>query len=135
MTIAYSTTVRDNRLTQVLNAIDGGSGDGVLTIYNGTRPASGGTATTALATFTLPKPSATVSGGVLTFNAITAVNASTTGTATWARITDSAGTFVADMSVGTSGADVNLNSTAISSGAQVSITSDDYRRQSLSDPL
>ena len=123
MSISYSIAERNNRLTQILNVIDGGAGDGILTIYNGVRPATGGAATTALATFTLPKPSGTIASGVYTFNAITAVTIGTTGTATWARLTDSAGTFAADVNVGTSGSDINFNSTAFSAGAQASITS------------
>lgn len=134
--VAYSTTVRSNRMTQVLNAIDGGSTAGVLKIYDGTRPATGGTVTNLL--WTLPlgtgvlfgdttgtKPSGTVSNGVLTLNTNGTVGhaATGTGTATWARITDSAGTFVCDLNVGTSGADINLNTTAISSGQTVYVTS------------
>lgn len=123
MPIAYSITERNARLTQILNTIDGGSGDGKLIIYDGTRPATGGTATTALATFTLPKPSGAVATGVLTFNSITGVSITTTGTATWARFTDSAGTFAADVNVGTTGSDINFNSVAFSAGATATITS------------
>ncbi len=124
MSIAYSTTVRNNRMTQVLNAIDGGGAAATLTIYNGVRPATGGAVTTALATFTLPHPCGTVATDVLTLNAIAAVTIAVSGTATWARITDSTGAFVADMNVGTTGSDINLNSVALSAGAQLSITSE-----------
>lgn len=122
MAIAYSTTIRNNRLTQVLNAIDTGTG-GLLKIYDGTRPATGGTVTNLLATLTLPKPSGTVASSVYTFNAITAVSITATGTATWARITDSSGTFCQDCNVGTSGSDINLNTTALVINAQISVTS------------
>jgi hypothetical protein len=127
MALGLSSTVRNNRLTQILNAIDGGTGAGTLKIYDGTRPATGGTATNLLATLTFSDPCGTVSGGVLTFSAITsgtgtaAAGAGTT--ATWGRIADSAGTFVTDCSVGTSGADINLNSTNIVQNATVSVTS------------
>jgi hypothetical protein len=61
---------------------------------------------------------------VLTFSAFTDdSSADATGTATWARITDSADTFVCDASVGTSGADINLNSTSITVGGIIRITS------------
>lgn len=123
MALAYSTTVRNNRLTQVLNAVDGGAGNGLWRIYDGTRPASGGTATTKLAELTLSKPSSTVSGGVLTYASITNATALATSTATWSRVTDSTGTFVIDGNVGTSGSDLNLNSTSINTGVTVSITS------------
>ncbi len=123
MAIAYSVTERNNRLTQILNVIDGGATGGLLSIYDGTRPATGGAVTTLLAQFVLPKPSGTIASGVYTFNAIPGVNITTTGTATWARFTDSASTFAADVNVGTSGSDINFNSVAFSSGAAISITS------------
>ena len=60
----------------------------------------------------------------MTFSAITAdASANATGTATWARLVDSTGTCAVDMNVGTSGSDLNLNSTSISTGQEVSITS------------
>ncbi|HZF73686.1 MAG TPA: hypothetical protein VEZ51_09660, partial [Gemmatimonadaceae bacterium] len=51
------------------------------------------------------------------------VSADATGTATWATFVTSAGVRVFDVSVGTSGADINLNSVSISAGAKVSVTS------------
>lgn len=97
-----------------------------LRIYNGSRPATGGTATTLLAELTCNTTFAPgASGGVLTLNSITAdATADATGTATWARLVKSDGTtHVADFDVGTSGSDINLNTTSIVSGAQVSVTS------------
>lgn len=96
-----------------------------LRIYNGTQPATGGTATTLLAELTCNATFApAASGGVLTLNAITADTAAdATGTATWARIVKSDGTtHVLDCTVGTSGADVILNTVAIVVNAQVSVT-------------
>lgn len=125
MAIAYSTALRNARLNQVTASVDAGSGAGLLRIYDGTRPATGGTATTLLAELTFSDPSfGAASDGVLTASAITqdaAANAN--GTATWFRVVDSAGTFVMDGNVGTSGSDLNLNSTSISTGVAVSITS------------
>ncbi|MBS3927789.1 MAG: hypothetical protein KGZ65_04275 [Sphingomonadales bacterium] len=125
MAIGYATTLRNARLDQIKTAIDAGAGAGLLRFYDGSRPATGGAATTLLAELTMSDPSAgAASGGVLTLSAITAdSSANATGTATWARIVDSTGAFVLDCSVGTSGADINLNSVAIQVGAQVSITS------------
>jgi len=126
MAVAYSTTVRNNRLTQIANAVDGGTGAGILTIYDGTRPATGGTATNALSQHTMSDPAfGTPSSGSMTANAIGSATASATGTATWARITDSAGTFVCDMDVGAtgSGAELELDSTSITSGQTVNINS------------
>lgn len=121
MTLALSTTVRNNMLTQI-NTAAGTSA--ILTIYNGIQPATGGTATTALATLTCNSGGfGTVASQVLTASAITSATAGVTGTATWARLTSSGATFVADMTVGTAGADLNLNTTSIVSGATVSVTS------------
>jgi hypothetical protein len=62
---------------------------------------------------------------VLTLNAITAdSSADASGTASWFRLLKSDGTtIVMDGDVGTSGSDLNLNSTAITAGGTVSVTS------------
>lgn len=124
MALGYVTTLRNSRLNAVRDAIDAGAGAGLLRIYDGTRPATGGTPTTLLAELTFSDPcAAAASGGVLTFSAITAdASANATGTATWWRAVDSTGAAVVDGNCGTSGSDMNLNSTAISAGVQVSAT-------------
>lgn len=125
MTVGLNTTSRNSRLNVIRDAIDAGAGAGLLRIYDGTRPATGGTATTLLAELTFTDPSApNASSGTLTFSAITAdSSANATGTATWGRIVDSTGAFVADYSVGTSGTDLVLNTASITAGVQVSCTS------------
>ena len=127
MTIGLLATLRNSRLNLIRDAIDAGAGAGKLRIYHGTtagdRPATGGTITTnLLAELTFSDPSApNASGGVLTFSAITAdASADNTGTGYWCRIVDSNNAFVLDGSVGTSGADYNLNTTSIVAGVQVS---------------
>lgn len=122
MAIGYVTALRNSRLNAVRDAIDAGAGAGLLRIYDGTRPATGGAATTLLAELTFSDPCAgAAAAGVLTFSAITAdASANATGTATWARAVDSTGAAVADFNVATSGGDININSTAISAGVQVS---------------
>ena len=124
---AYTTAIRTTRMQAVLDALDAGSGAGYLKIYDGTRPATGGTATTLLINFQLgatpgTKPSGSVTNGVLTLANVTAVTASATGTATWARLTTSAGTFVADFNVGTSGTDLIITNTSIVSGQTILLT-------------
>lgn len=121
MALAYSTTVRN----AMLDAITSNAGaSALLKFYDGTRPATGGTVTNLLATLTCNATFApAASGGVLTLNAITGANASATGTATWARITTSGGTFVADLNVGTSGSDLNMTSTSFVSGQPVAVSS------------
>lgn len=127
MALGIATTIRNNMLNQIRDAIDGGGGAGTIKIYTGTRPATGAalSGNTLLGTLTCSDPcAAAASGGVLTFNSITQdAAADATGTATWARIEDSAAAFVCDASVGTSGADINLSSVSITAGGPISITS------------
>ncbi len=122
MALAYSTTIRNNMLNQITSAV---GGSGLLRIYNGTRPATGGAATTLLAELTGNATFApAASGGVLTLNSITQdSSADATGTATWARWVSSGATFCMDMDVGTSGSDLNLSSTSIVATQPVSVTS------------
>lgn len=121
MTLGYVATLRNNQLAQITTSV---GTSGKIRIYSGTRPATGGTETTILAelpcsaTFA-PAPS----GGVLTVNAITSATASATGTASWFRILTSANAAVVDGDVGTAGSDLNLNSTSITSGGSVAISS------------
>lgn len=124
MAIGMITALRNNRLTQIINQIDAGAGAGKVRIYNGSRPATGGTVTTLLAELTLSDPCGTVSNGVLTFSAITQdASADQTGTATWARIVDSDNNFVMDMNVATSGAELNFATVSFVAGAVIQITS------------
>lgn len=122
MTIGLMTPVR-NAMMDAITAQAGASAK--LRIYSGTRPSTGGTATTLLAELICNATFAPASSaGVLTLNSITSATASATGTASWARLLKSDGTTILmDMDVSTSGSDLNLNATAISSGATVSVTS------------
>lgn len=122
MALAYSTTVRNGMLDQITTAI---GASGLLRIYDGTRPASGGTATTLLAQLALSATAApAAAAGVLTFNAITQdSSADATGTATWGRVTTSGGTFVIDFSISTSGSDMNMTTTSIVATQPVSCSS------------
>ena len=122
MALAYSTTVRNAMLDAITTAAGNAA---LLRIYDGSRPATGGTATTLLAELTCGTPfAASASSGVLTLGSITQdSSANATGTATWFRIVTSGGTFVLDGNVGTSGSDLNLTTTSIVSGQPVSVTS------------
>lgn len=122
MTVGYNSTLRNARLDAITTRAGGSA---KLRIYDGSRPATGGTATTLLAELTCNATFApSASGGVLTLNSISDdTSANATGTATWFRIVQSDGTtHVLDGSVGTSGADMNLSTTSIVAGARVSIT-------------
>ena len=127
MALGLATTLRNARLDQINTAINAGAGAGLIRIYDGTRPATGGAATTLLAELTCTDPAAAAaSGGVLTLSAVTAdASANATGTATWFRIVDSTAAFVLDGSVTITagGGDMTLDSTSITVGQQVSLTS------------
>jgi hypothetical protein len=122
MALAYSTTVRNGMLDFITTTI---GSNGLLRIYDGTRPATGGAATTKLAELALSATAAGASAsGVLTFSAITQdSSADATGTATWFRVTTSGGTAVIDGNVGTSGSDLNLVTTSIVATQPVQVTS------------
>ena len=123
MALGMAAALRNARLDAISTFAGSGA---LLRIYDGSRPATGGTATTLLAELTLGSPLApAASGGVLTLNAITQdSSANATGTATWGRIVKSDGTtFVTDCSVGTSGSDINFATVSFVSGAAVQVTS------------
>lgn len=125
MALAFATTLRNAMLNQIQAALDAGVGAALIRIYDGVRPATGGAATVLLAELTCTDPVAPVAdSGVLTFSSITQdSSANATGTATWFRMVDSAGTFVMDGSVAVSGSDLNLTTTSIVATQPVSISS------------
>lgn len=125
MALGINVTVRNTRMDAVKDAVDAGAGAGVIKIYNGSRPLTGGSETTLLAELTFTDPSfPAASAGAITASAITGdASADNTGTATWFRLETSVGGFVLDGDVGTSGSDLNLNSTSITAGVAVDITS------------
>lgn len=119
----------------VVDRLDAGAGAGLLRIYDGTQPAGGpdeavGTQT-LLAELTLSDPAFGAAadaapGGQATANAISDdPSANATGTASWFRAVDSVGVAVIDGDVSATGGggDLELNSTSISAGATVSVTS------------
>ena len=102
---------------------------GKLRIYDGTQAATADTAIGAQVLLAELTMNATAFGsavaGVATANAITSdSSADATGTATWFRLLKSDGsTVICDGSVGTSSADLVLNTTSIVSGAAVAVSS------------
>ena len=106
--------------------------NGYIRIYNGSKPATADTAVSGQTLLAELRWNATAFGaasnGVATAGAITAdSSANATGTASWFRSLASDGTTVYfDGDVGTSGADLNLNSTSIVSGVNVAISSFTY---------
>lgn len=122
MAMALNTALRNTRATAIVT--DAGS-DALLRFYTATRPATGGSITgqTLLATVTFSGTLGTASGGVITLNDPAAVSPVANGTTTWARLLRSDGTtFVADFDVGTSGSDINIGSTTLSTAVQLDIS-------------
>jgi len=136
MTWSITTARRNALLDGIDDDINGGLGAGILAIYGGTKKALSvapdGT-TPLLAKFTLADPAfAAAAAGAMDIDAdpdleTTAVE---TGTATWARFYSSTdgstileANAVAQCDVGTSGSDINLNTTTITNGGTVRITS------------
>lgn len=109
-----------------------------LVIYSGTAPANAGASLsgdTVLATLALSSTpfsgySFNSSGGpdangaaVATLGTVTSATAAATGTASFWRIVTSGGTAIMQGACGTSGSDLNLNTTAVTAGSTVSLTS------------
>lgn len=125
MAFGFPTPVR-NAMADALTTY--ASTGALLKIFSGTRPATGGAETTKLAQLTFSGAIAgAASNGVLTLNIPASdTSADATGTASWARITKADGTtVVCDMSVTATGGggDLQLDSTAITLGGTVAITS------------
>ncbi len=122
--LGFVVGLRNTMLDAFTALVDADAGAGEIRIYDGTRPATGGAATTLLAT--LPFSTTSFPGaaaGTMSANAITDETSAAAGTATWFRVTDNSGDFVTDGDVGTSGADLNLNTVTFGAGARVEVTS------------
>lgn len=127
MGIKFADSVLVARSNAIKAARDAGSTGAKLRIYDGTRPAKGGTPTNLLAELTFSTVSSPSSiAGVLTASTITGEDAALrTGTATWFREVDSSGTFILDGDCGlaASSADLKFNDVAIVLGLPVNVTS------------
>jgi hypothetical protein len=123
MALGFNATTRNAWLDSITTRAGASA---KMRIYDGTRPATGGAATTLLAELICNATFApAASGGVLTLNAIANdASADATGTATWFRLVQTDGsTHVFDGNVATSASDLNLNTTSIVSGGPVAISS------------
>ena len=125
MAIQLETTVRNAMLDAITTKV---GANGRLKFYSGAVPANcvaspGAGLLVDLACSAALAPAA--SGGQLTFNAITSGNATGNGTATFFRVYDSgSATCWVQGTVSTSGADINLSSTAFTVGLLVTVTSE-----------
>jgi|SRR5215469_15360508 len=115
----YVMTLRNARAQKILDQI---GATGQLQIMGGTRPATGGAAAAPLGVLALMNPAGTLSNAVITFTKPNDAQATGTGTATWARVTDGTNP-VTDLSVSdTSGnGEVKLNTLAITPGLWMSV--------------
>jgi hypothetical protein len=115
MAVVYSVTLKSARLAAVVSALGTAGKLEIGTSAMGS----------VLATFTLANPAGTVTGDELAFDFVAdSVNAANTGTAAAARMRTSANAdVVTGLTVGTSGTDIVLNSTSITSGQQVTVVS------------
>jgi hypothetical protein len=106
-----------------VNAMAALLNSGTIKIYSGSQPSEDGSLTgTLLATLTFGATAfGSSSSGTATANAITSGTAAATGTAGYFALVKSDGTTVVMTGTcGTSGADLNLSTTSIVSGATVS---------------
>ena len=120
---SYTTAVRNARLDAIVTAV---GTSGLVNVYSGSVPTNVGTALsgqTLLGTCTLAATAGTPSGGVLTFNTITQdSSADASGTPTFARVTTSGGTAVAQVTAAVGSGELNFGA-AITAGQPLQITS------------
>lgn len=130
MAVTYLASLRTNRLNLVVNALGTATaptisttGTAAGTLVIGTSALSG--ATGVLATIPLSTTPATVSGDTLTISGVPlSATASATGTAALAELRNNAGTVIAGgLTVGTSGTNIIISSTSVTSGQTVQVTS------------
>jgi hypothetical protein len=133
--LSISTAARNAACDAIVDLADAGSGAGVIRIYSGSKPATPATSATGtlLAEFTLSDPafgSAATGVATLASPPKTDSSANATDTAGYFRLLDSTeaagtGLGIVDGTVTATGGggDVTLNTTSITSGAAVELTS------------
>ena len=121
--LKYSNGTRNAQQQGLITYAGTGS---IIRLYDGSQPANANTAIstqTLLVSLTIAGGFGTDSNGTITLGAVTSGTAVASGTAAFFRIVKSDGTTVVmDGSVGTSGSDLNLNTTTVASSQTVSIT-------------
>lgn len=127
-------TVKNACLAPIQVAVDAGSGAGTLKIYTGVIPTAPANAVgsagtnTLLGTLTFSDSciaGGSIAAGLLTMGPITQdASADNSGTATWARILDSAGNTVGDIDVSNTGGGgvLQLNTVSIVAGGPIIVT-------------
>jgi len=117
MAVVYSNALKDTRMTAVITAIDAGTAGSIEIGTTGMGA--------VLVSIPLAKPSFSEASQAITMlSTPRSATATATNTAAAARIKDSSGNIiVSGLTVGVSGADINLSSVNIATGQTVSITS------------
>lgn len=129
MATRISTAAQNAACDAMVDLLDAGPAAGTIKVYTGSQPATANTAEsgTLLATFTLADPAfGAASSGVATLASTPRTTTGVAdGTAGWFRAEDSTGANVFDGSVTATGGggQLELNTTTISTGVSVSITS------------
>jgi hypothetical protein len=120
MAVNYSAGLKSTRMQAVITAIDVNASPALIEICTAAFAS-------VIVTITLSDPSFTESGGVITMAGAPKSGVASlagTNTAAVARIKDGGNnTIVNNLTVGTSGSDINLNSTSITQGQTVTLTS------------
>jgi hypothetical protein len=117
MAVNYDTPTKTDRMAATILKFDNHASPAFIEICTAAFAA-------VLVTITLSDPSFTESGGVITMASAPKSGVSAgAGTAAVARIKDGGGTTRCNnLTVGTSGSDINLNSTSITAGQTVTLT-------------
>ena len=119
MAITLTTGARNGACDGIVDLVDVGAGTATMVFY------AGGVGGTTLATFNLPNPAFGASStGTATLNGTTiTATAGATGTVNAFAVEDRNGSEVSRGSVGTSGTDITIDSTSITSGQDVNLNS------------
>lgn len=119
----FTLAVNNSRMTALITAAGSGS---KIWLYTGANAVNADTAApgTLLSTSVIAGVLGTSSGGTLTIGAVSNAVAVANGTAGYGRLTTSANVALCDFStIGTSGTEISLNSTSLTNGGTVQITS------------
>lgn len=131
MTLRFSVATC-NALADAATALaNAGAGAGKVRVYSGPQPASADDAPTGtlLLEFTLNDPAwGAAVAGISLLDVVPAISATglADGTAGWFRMLDSNNATIMDGAAATSGAEINLSTTAITTELEVTITSGTY---------
>lgn len=125
MTLSISVALNDARLQGTLDFLNVGTGVARLRLYDGTRPANGGTPTTLLVEIPLDDPAGAITAHTLVLAASTLPLVATSGVATWGRMVNGNGDHAFDATVtDTAGSgEIKIPSTTLFAGGKTQLVS------------